>query len=98
MADRKPFPGVSRRAFLHAAGATIAAVASHPAFAADAPKLPRLKKAVKYGMVRIKGTPTDQFRALEKLGFQGVEIDSPSKLNLDDLITARDTTGIVIHG
>jgi len=49
-------------------------------------------------MVGVKGTPTDKFKILKKLGFLGVEIDSPSGLKLDELVAARDETGILIHG
>jgi hypothetical protein len=51
--------GISRREFFPlAAGA--AAVAAGGALAADAPKLPRLKKAVKYDMVA--GSPARRRR------------------------------------
>jgi hexulose-6-phosphate isomerase len=95
MSRANPSP-VSRRKFLQAG--VLAALASPGVLAADAPKLPKLKKAVKYGMVRVKGSHKDKFTLLKKLGFQGIEIDSPSGLNLDDLVAARDATGIVIHG
>jgi L-ribulose-5-phosphate 3-epimerase len=83
----------TRREFLIAGAAALAA----PAFAAPAPPV-KLKKAVKYGMVGVKGTPLDKLQLLKKLGFQGVEIDSPGSLKLDELVAARDATGIVIHG
>lgn len=83
---------MDRRTFL-AAG-----LAATAAFAADDTKKPKLKKAVKYGMIGIKGSPTDKFNAIKKLGFQGVEIDSPSGLDLDALVKAKNETGIVIHG
>ncbi|OWK46975.1 sugar phosphate isomerase/epimerase family protein [Fimbriiglobus ruber] len=89
----------TRRAFLRAtAGATFVA-ATGIAFAEDKPAKPKLKKAVKYGMMSgIKGSPTDKFNAIKKFGFQGVEIDSPSGLKLDEVVAARDATGILIHG
>lgn len=88
----------TRREFLHAAGAT-AAFVTGVAFAARAQSPPvRLKKAVKYDMVKTKGSARDKFELLKKLGFQGTEIDSPSNLKLDELVAARDATGIAIHG
>lgn len=58
----------------------------------------KLKKAVKYGMISIKGTPLDKFELIKRLGFHGVEIDSPSNLKLDELVAAKEKTGIEIHG
>jgi len=85
----------SRREFL----ATSAALSATALFAAEpATKKPQLKKAVKYGMIGIKGTPTEKFAAIKKIGFQGVEIDSPSGLKLDELVAAKKETGIEIHG
>jgi hexulose-6-phosphate isomerase len=91
---------LGRRDFLWFTVATAAAgLAARAGWAAaDEPKKPRLKKAVKYGMVQTKGSHRDKFELLKKLDFQGVEIDSPSNLNLDELVQARDATGIVIHG
>src|SRR5262249_53845677 len=40
----------------------------------------------------------EKFELLKKLGFQGVEIDSPSNLNLDEANEAQKATGIKIHG
>lgn len=81
-----------RRTFLAATASLPFAV---PALAADKPKL---KKAVKYGMVKPGDTVLEKFKLLKKLGFQGVELDSPSDVNRDHAVKARDETGIVIHG
>src|SRR5207237_8515820 len=61
-------------------------------------KKPRLKKAVKYDMIKVRGPIEDKFNLIKKLGFQGVEFDSPSNVNKDEAVRARDATGIVIHG
>lgn len=82
----------SRRQFLAATAAAVAA----PALA-TAP-LPRLKKAVKYGMVGPGSAPAEKLALLKKLGFQGVEIDSPSGVDLKALVEARDSTGVQVHG
>src|SRR5687767_8352044 len=91
---------LGRRDFLRfAAAATAAALAARAGWAAQsAPKKPRLKKAVKYSMVQVRGSHRDKFELLKKLGFQGTEIDSPGNLNLDELVKARYATGIVVHG
>ena len=86
---------MNRRDFLATSAVAIAAA---PLLAAEDKPKSKLKKAVKYGMVGVKGTPTDKFKVLKKLGFQGVEIDSPSKLNLDEIVAATKETGILVHG
>ena len=85
----------TRREFLLAAAGAAAVAATGSA----AQTKPRLKKAVKYGMVQVKGAShQEKFELLKRLGFQGLEIDSPSGLKLDELVAARDTTGVAIHG
>ncbi len=68
-----------------------------PTFAAE-PARPRLKKAVKFGMVQTDGSIEDKFALLKELGFEGVELDSPSDVDRDAAVAARDKTGIDIHG
>ncbi len=82
-----------RRDFLAASAAAFAGAA----LAAPA-KAVKLKKAVKYGMIGPGKTPTEKFNAIKKFGFQGVEIDSPSGLDLDAVVQATKDTGIVVHG
>src|SRR5262245_2701133 len=84
---------MNRRQFL--AAGVAAGVAASASARAD---LPKLKKAVKFGMIKVKGSNRDKLELAKKLGFLGVEIDSPSKLDLADLVKARDATGVTIHG
>jgi hexulose-6-phosphate isomerase len=85
----------SRREFLQAAVAAVAA----PAIGFGADKdAPRLRKAVKYGMIRINAPIREKFELIKSLGFQGVEMDSPSDVNKEEAVTAVSDTGIVIHG
>ena len=86
-----------RRRFLQTT-ASLAAVAALPSFSQAARTKPRLKKAVKYGMIKIKGSIEEKFRLLKQLGFEGVEFDSPSNVNKEEAVAARDKTGVVIHG
>ncbi|MFO0810532.1 MAG: sugar phosphate isomerase/epimerase family protein [Gemmataceae bacterium] len=85
---------MNRREFV---AASLASAALTAISRADEKK-PKLKKAVKYGMIGIKGTPEDKLALVKKLGFQGVEVDSPSNVNKDELAAARDKTGVAIHG
>ena len=65
---------------------------------ADEAKKPKLKIAVKYGMIRHERSIEDKFNLIKKLGLQGVEVDSPSGLNKEEAKAAAKKTGIVIHG
>ncbi len=85
----------TRRTFL----ATSAVLAASPLFAAPAPKAKsKIRLAVKYGMIGGKGSVVDKFNLVKKIGFAGVEIDSPSNLKLDEVVAATKETGILVHG
>jgi hexulose-6-phosphate isomerase len=86
---------IDRRRFL-AAGLALAAEARPLLALAD--QGPRLKKAVKFDMIRIKAPIRAKFELIKSLGFQGVEMNSPSNIAKDEAVKARDDTGIVIHG
>jgi hexulose-6-phosphate isomerase len=91
----------SRRAFLSAAGSLAgAAVLADPRrlFAADSPAGPRLKKAVKFDMIRHDGSIEDKFNLIKSLGFQGVEMNSPSGVNREEAVAATKKTGVEVHG
>ncbi len=88
-----------RRDFLKSTLAASAAVALPIQLAlADEAKKPKLRMAVKYGMIQIEGSIEDKFNLIKKLGLQGVEVDSPSGLNKAEAKAAAEKTGIVIHG
>ncbi|MDE2956843.1 MAG: sugar phosphate isomerase/epimerase [Bacteroidota bacterium] len=58
-----------------------------------------IRKAVKFGMVEEEGMSIlEKFQLLNDLGFDGVEMDSPSSLDRDEVIAARDAVGLPIHG
>ncbi len=87
---------IDRRGFLQGTLAGAAALAAAGTLAAA--DTPRLRKAVKYGMVQTDGSVESKFALLKRLGFDGVELDSPSDVNRDEAVRARDKTGLVIHG
>jgi len=88
---------LGRRDFLRVTAAVTAAVVTGSAHAA-ADKKPKLKKAVKYSMVNIKGTHAEKLALAKACGFVGVEIDSPGTDKLDELVKASKDTGVAIHG
>ncbi len=90
----------SRRDFLAttALAATASAVSPRFAFSAEEPAKPQLKLAVKYDMIGGKGSVREKFELIKKIGFEGVELDSPMDIDRPEVVAARDLTGIVIHG
>lgn len=58
----------------------------------------KLSKAVNLGMVKGPNSILDKFKLLAELGFDGVELNSPNKLDPDELLKARDDAGLPIHG
>lgn len=89
---------VTRRSFVATSAATLAASQiAAPAQAAESDG-PRLKKAVKIGMVREGKTLTEKFKLLKELGYDGVELNSPSNVTLDEVRKAKDETGLPVHG
>jgi hexulose-6-phosphate isomerase len=88
-----------RRTFLKAAGATLATSSlALPSALAQEPK-PKMKwkKAFMLGSVA-KGPVLPTFQLLKEAGFEGVELLSPNEFERDEVLKARDETGLVIHG
>jgi len=91
-----------RRDFLKLSGAAAATALATTAvgtraFADDSVE-PRLKKAVKIGMVAGKAPLIEKFKMLKEIGFDGVDMNSPSNLDRDEVVAARDASGLTIHG
>ena len=89
---------IDRRTFLAAAGgvAGAALVKGSAAVAAEA-AAPRWKRAFMLGG-RTKGPILPTFQLLKEAGFEGVELISPNELDQNEVLAARDKTGLVIHG
>lgn len=99
---------MKRRNFLQLSGAGLAGAAlgrlslSH-ASAVPTPSLAsgstaNLRKAAMIGMVGGELSLLQKFRLLRELGYDGVELDSPNELDLDEVLAARDQSGLEIHG
>lgn len=82
-----------RRGFLAAASATFALPWPRPAVTKR-----KLRKACMFGMVEGDASVLDKFELLREAGFEGVEIDSPSKFDLDEVLRAMEKTGIEVAG
>lgn len=93
---------MNRRSFLNqtataVAGLGIGSLATHALAAAESAAVP-IKKAVKLGMVQVDSTLVEKFKLLKELGFDGVELDSPSNLDRDEVLRARDEAQLPVHG
>ena len=58
----------------------------------------RIYKSVKWGMVGEPGSVLDKFLLQKELGFDGVELDSPTDLDLDEVVSASRKTEMPVHG
>ncbi|GAB5495607.1 MAG: sugar phosphate isomerase/epimerase [Phycisphaerales bacterium] len=96
---------IDRRSFLLTAAA--AGVASHASRVVAQPEKwranpkgtgPRILKSLKFGMIGEGSTIREKFELAKSVGFDGVELDSPSDLDLDEVIEVRDAVGLLIPG
>jgi L-ribulose-5-phosphate 3-epimerase len=95
---------IDRRALLKSAALGAVAIGlaganiSLAADSASAEGATRMKKSLKFGMVTGPGSVLDKFKMLKEVGFDGVELDSPTTLDKKEILKARDATGLVING
>lgn len=64
----------------------------------DEKKPTKIKKAVKIGMVGVKGTLAEKMTVLKELGFDGVELNSPGGPDPSEVKKAIEVSGIPVHG
>jgi L-ribulose-5-phosphate 3-epimerase len=90
---------LTRRQFgLAASAATALAHSAVNLPAADKPTDRKFKKAVKIGMVKAGDTLLEKFQLLKELGFDGVELDSPSRVSVEEAKRAIGETGLIVPG
>jgi L-ribulose-5-phosphate 3-epimerase len=98
MRDRKP---IDRRSFISttcAASTAVCLASSSLTWGEEEKEKQRYKKSVKIGMVQVKGSLQDKFAALKELGFDGIELDAPSGLTVEEVRAASEATGLPVHG
>jgi len=88
---------LNRRDFLRVGGsalafATLPAGSSAAAESASAPRKRRIKKAIMYATVGLKGSVLEKFTAIKEAGFEGVE--PMSHMDQDDVMKALEATGL----
>lgn len=92
----------NRREFLQQSAVLIAGAAALPAVAGrtipSARQSPAIKKALKFGMIAGNGTVLEKFSLAKSCGFAGIEMDSPSDWDLEEVLGAKEATGLEIPG
>jgi len=92
---------VSRRRFLKSSAVATGAIAAAPLLAnralADVDLNGRIYKTLKIGMIRVKGSLTDKFKAAKEAGFAGVELNAPG-VNVAETRTAIAESGLPVDG
>ncbi len=90
---------MNRRNFIKTAGlAAAAGVVAHTVQSAHAGAFTgKIKKAVKYGMIKEGNTPQEKLQLLKELGFDGVEPNF-NEVDMSELAKASESTGIPVHG
>ncbi len=92
---------MTRKSFIQAGAATLATAMLSPlaSSADDAPAKKRaLKKAVNLGMVAGGTSVADRFKMIKDAGFDGVELNRPDAIPLDELVKASASVGLPVAG
>lgn len=78
------------------AGTTLVApLSSGPVITSTMGKTPRtLKKSLGFGMINEELSLTDKFKLALDLGYHGVELNTPAEQPLDEILEAKEKTGI----
>ncbi|QDU64315.1 Xylose isomerase-like TIM barrel [Planctomycetes bacterium Pan216] len=89
-----------RREFLHGVAATalLGSLGAPNTRASVSGEPGRIKKAVKYHMIKEDLPVLDKFRLLADLGFDGTEIHVTTTIDRDEARRASEVTGVAIHG
>jgi len=82
---------MNRRSFLKVTAAVTATAALLPPPCSAAPKR-KLRKAIMYSTIGMKGSVLDKFRAMKEAGFEGVE--PMGGMNRDEVLAAFKATGL----
>lgn len=56
------------------------------------------RQSLKWSMIEEDLSIAEKFRLIADLGFDGVELDAPNDLPLNEILAARDATGVAIPG
>jgi len=104
VSERTALAAFDRRAVLRGGG-VLALAAWSGALASGArtgawqtPAKPKLRKACMLYMCSGGKTLREKFELLKRAGFEGVELDSPTPIPREEILAARDATGLAVCG
>lgn len=89
---------MKRRSFLGKSIAATAVIGSGNWASCLPSEQPLNKKSLKWGMIDVEMSVLEKFQLIKKLGFDGIELNSPSDLNMQEVLDAKEATGIEIPG
>jgi L-ribulose-5-phosphate 3-epimerase len=90
---------MDRRTFLGATASALALSTLAPLLAQEPPpKKRKLKKAVNLGMCKEGASVAEKFQIIKAAGFDGIELNRPDAIPLDEVLQARDASGLEIAG
>src|SRR5437868_2846662 len=95
---RGPPMRMTRRDMVLTSSALAGAALATPSGLAAADEKPtdrKFKKAVKIGMVKAGNTLLEKFQLLKELGFDGVELDAPSRVTVEEAKKCIGKTGLL---
>ncbi len=92
--DRRTFLGTSA---LSAAGFFLPHATRGMAASTPQSKSP-IRKAIKIGMAPRNLPLVERFQLIKDCGFEGVDMDSPNDYGLDEVLEAKERSGLIIHG
>jgi hexulose-6-phosphate isomerase len=90
--DRKSF--LQSAALIAGASVITSPVAAAKGNSVSPPGKVSLKKGLGYGMIKEDLSLVDKFKLVKDLGFDGVELNSPVDLNMNEILEAREKSGI----
>lgn len=97
----------SRRRFISTVASTSAAVAVASVFSREESRAQEVEavgqdravlRSVKWGMIQTGGSVLDKFQLCKELGYDGMELISPTEISAKEIRAASEATAMPVHG
>jgi hexulose-6-phosphate isomerase len=97
----------SRRRFIATVAGTSAAIAAASVFSCNESRAQEVEAArhnrtvlrsVKWGMIQTGGSVLEKFQLCKELGYDGMELISPTEISPKEIRAASEATGMPVHG